>query len=102
MNAPQTTIKVNGKTHTVSMTVEECAHELAALVEGSRGIELIRFMLEQYNEADNDRFMLEEQVSDLQAAKEEHTIKLEDIYTTFDMVTTGYRDFSDLARTIQA
>ena len=28
--------------------------------------------------------------------------KLEDIHTTLDMVTTGYRDFSDLARTIQA
>jgi hypothetical protein len=31
-----------------------------------------------------------------------YEVKLEDIATTFDMVTTGYRDFSDLARTIQA
>jgi hypothetical protein len=102
MTAPTTTIKVQGKTHTVSMTFEECAHELSDMLDGDRGIELLRFMLDEYKEADHDRFNLGEQVTELQSTKETHEIKLDDIMLTFDMVTTGYRDFTDLARTIQA
>ena len=38
----------------------------------------------------------------LQSENERMEVKLDDIMTTFDMVSTGFRDFSDLARTIAA
>ena len=40
--------------------------------------------------------------SQLQAERDEYETKLDDIAATLDAMHSGFRDFSDLARTIQA
>jgi hypothetical protein len=63
---------------------------------------LIERMVTLYDELDQALTDASVLASDLQEQAETAEIKLEDIFTTFDMVSTGYRDFTDLARTIQA
>jgi hypothetical protein len=87
--------------HHAEITFLEAAHELAEIAtESDRAIELIRFMLKEYNDLDTRCWDAEENASELQKFKESHESTIATIYATYDMTTTGFRDNSDLAAVI--
>lgn len=78
------------------------ADELASMTTIPHVLWLIERMTAQYDELDQANTDLLRECRQHETTAQTYETKLDDISATFDAMQTGFRDLSDLARTIHA
>jgi hypothetical protein len=82
-------------------TFHALAEELAGMTTSDYVLSLLSKMTEQYDELDQEHTEATAKWGEFQATAEQQELTIDNICNTFDMVQTGFRDHSDLARVIQ-
>lgn len=96
---------MNSKTEQPVPDFYDTASELESLLlklKSTDGYKLLAQLRYAYEDLERECAKERHAANEMERNANTYEVKLDDIVTTFDMVSTGYRDFSDLARTIQA
>jgi hypothetical protein len=82
-------------------SIYDYAEELSTFIGTERAQELLDLMIREYDLLEQDYLTESEKNTRHEREIEQAEITIDDICKTFDMVQTGYRDLSDLARVIR-